>query len=212
MARTLLSFLVLIFLITGLTGQTSVNFPPTKNDQDKTLKLLIYPDKPSRTFLGKAGIASLEIFGMEAFTSTIMILLPKRITNWEEKYWLYFGLNFKRAYTKPPVWDKDPWPVNYIGHPYQGAVFFNSLRSQNCSFWASAAFNLFHTLLWEYGPEAIMERPSIQDLITTPVTGITFGELFHFLTKKMRRGGFTIGEKILVTLINPAYVVNNGYR
>jgi hypothetical protein len=165
-----------------------------------------------RTFAGKAGIATLEIFGMETFTSTIMILLPKSITLWEEEYWLYFGQTFRQAYTMPPVWDKDPWPVNYIGHPYQGSVFFNSLRSQNCSFAASAGFTLFHTWLWEYGPEAIMERPSIQDLIVTPITGVVFGELFHRLTKKMRRDGFTLGEKILVTLMNPTYVVNNGYR
>ena len=57
-----------------------------------------------------------------------------------------------------------------------------------------------------------MERPSIQDLITTPGTGIALGELFHHLTKKMRRDGFTTGEKILVTLMNPSYVLNNGYR
>ena len=180
--------------------------------QDKSWKLLVAPEKPSRTFLGKAGIATLEVFGMEAFTSTIMIILPKDITHWQEKYWLYFGQNFKHAYASPPVWDKDPWVVNYIGHPLQGAVFFNSLRSQNCSFLASAGFNIFHTFLWEYVTEAIMEHPSAQDLITTPITGIALGELFHFLTKKMSRGGFTRGERILVTLMNPCYAINHGFR
>lgn len=196
-----LTFVFLILLSNRLAGQTHITLLPTKS-----------PKWENRTFLGKAGVASLEALSMEVFTSTIMILLPKSITNWKENYWLYFGQNFKRAYTIPPIWDKDPWPVNYIGHPLQGAIFFNSLRSQGCSFLASAGFNVFHTLLWEYGSEAVMERPSIQDLITTPVTGIALGELFHFLTKKMRRGGFTTGEKILVTLINPCYVINNGYR
>jgi hypothetical protein len=194
-------FLFSVLLSSGLAGQTAVNPIPGP-----------IPKWENRSFLGKSGIATLEVLGMEAFTSTILILMPKSITNWEDKYWLYFGRNFKRAYTMPPVWDKDPWPVNYIGHPLQGAVFFNSLRSQGCSFWASAGFNVFHTFLWEYVTEAVMERPSIQDLITTPVTGIALGELFHYLTKKMRKGGFTPGEKVLVTLINPAYVVNNGYR
>lgn len=166
----------------------------------------------NRSFAGKAGIASAEVFAMEAFTTTIMIMLPKSITHWEEEYWKYFGQKFRQAYTMPPVWDEDPWVVNYIGHPLQGAVFFNSLRSQDCSFAASSCFTLLHTLLWEYGSEAIMERPSYQDLIVTPITGIAFGELFHFLTQKMRRGGFTTGEKILVTIINPAYAVNNGYK
>jgi len=201
MRTTLTTLALAIFLTIGLIGQNSPEF-----------SLSTPPKWEKRTLAGKAGIATLEILSMETFTSAILICLPSRITNWEEKYWLHFGRNFKQAYTMPPVWDKDPWAINYIGHPYQGAVFFNTLRSQNESFLLSAAFNVFHTLLWEYVTEAIMERPSAQDLIVTPVTGIALGELFHYLTKKMRRGGFTTGEKILVTLINPAYVVNNGYR
>jgi hypothetical protein len=199
-----------IIIITILLGSL---FNSGLRGQDTTGLPGVTPAKwESRTFAGKAGIATLEVLGMETFTSTIMILLPKSITLWKEDYWLYFGQTFKQAYTMPPIWDKDPWPVNYIGHPLQGSVFFNSLRSQNCSFAASAGFTLFHTLLWEYGTEAIMERPSIQDLVITPITGVAFGELFHQLTQKMRRGGFTLGEKILVTLMNPTYVVNNGYR
>ncbi len=201
MRTALVTITILILLEPGLAAQTNLSLAtPVEHKYE------------NRSFMGKAGIATLEAFAMETFTSAVMIVLPKRITNWSEEYWLYFGQNFRRAYTMPPVWDKDPWVVNYVGHPIQGSIFFNSLRSQNCSFLASAGFNIFHTLLWEYGPEAIMERPSYQDLITTPITGIALGELFHHLTKKMRRGGFTRGEKILVTLINPAYVVNNGYR
>lgn len=201
MRAAVFTFFLQIVLFPGLSGQAMVSIPP------------VPPAKwEHRTFAGKAAKASMEVLIMEGFTSTIMILLPKSITNWPEKYWLRFGSNFKLAYTLPPVWDKDPWAINYIGHPYQGAVFFNSLRSQNCSLLASACFNIFHTFLWEYGIEAIMERPSAQDLIITPITGIAFGELFNYLTKIMRRGGFSIGEKVLVTLINPSYVFNNGYR
>lgn len=200
--RTLfLSLLIAMLIGRGLAARPGMN-----------LSLSTPPKWETRTFMGKAGFATLEVLGMETFNSTIMIMLPRSITNWRDQYWLYFGQNFKRAYTMPPIWDEDPWPVNYIGHPYQGAVFFNSLRSQNCSFMASAGFNIFHTLLWEYVIEAVMERPSIQDLITTPLCGIALGELFHYLTKKMHRGGFSTGEKILVTIINPAYVINNGYR
>jgi hypothetical protein len=196
---------ILLMVVVSLWGRVSAQYtaimPPAQ-----------LPKWEHRSFMGKAGVASLEVLSMETCTSAIMIFLPKSITNWEEKYWLHFGRNFKLAYTMPPIWDRDPWPINYIAHPLQGAVFFNSLRSQNCSFLTSAAFNLFHTYLWEYVIEAVMERPSAQDLIITPVTGIALGELFHFLTKKMKRGGFSTGEKILVTVINPAYVVNNGYR
>ncbi len=165
-----------------------------------------------RPFPKRAFIASGEIFAQEALMSGILYLTPKEFSNWENKFWLYWGSNLKRAYTKPPVWDKDGWAVNYVGHPLQGSYFFNSVRSQGAGFWESAAFNVFHTLLWEYGIEAINEQPSINDLITTPLCGIAFGELAHQAAKRMKRGGFTTVEKILVTLIDPYYVINNGYR
>jgi hypothetical protein len=202
MRKTILTLMSLILLNFGMAGQSYVNLSNSSSE----------PKYKARTFSGKAGIASLEAFGMEAFCSAVMIVLPRSITNWEDQYWLYFGQKFKSAYTSPPVWDHDPWVINYIGHPIQGAIFFNSLRSQDCSFWASAGFNVFHTLFWEYALESIMEQPSIQDLIVTPVAGSVLGELLNYLTKRMRVGGFTTGEKILVTLINPTYVVNNGYR
>ncbi len=164
------------------------------------------------SFAKKAGIASLEIFGMETFTTTLLILMPTSITHWEDRYWLYFGQKFKKAWTSPPVWDKDPWIVNYLGHPYQGAVFFNSLRSQNCSFGAAAGFTTFHTFLWEYMIESVMEQPSIQDIIVTPIAGILLGELFHYLTMRWSNNGYTRVEKLGVILLNPSFAINNGFK
>jgi hypothetical protein len=169
--------------------------------------------KPTnRTFMGKALIGTAEVLSQEAACSLILYLSPQEFSQWEKKYWLYWGSNLKRAYTSPPVWDKDGWVVNYVGHPVQGALFFNAVRSQGAGFWQSAGFNLFHSLLWEYFLEAINEQPSINDLITTPIAGIALGELAHQATRRMKSGGFTTGEKILVTLINPYYVLNNGYH
>ncbi len=162
---------------------------------------------PKRAFIGTG-----EILAQEALSSTILYLSPREFSNWEKKFWLYWGSNLKRAYTTPPVWDKDGWVVNYVGHPLQGSFFFNAVRSQGAGFWESAAFNVIHTLFWEYFLEAINEQPSINDLITTPICGIALGELSHQATKRMKRGGFTTGEKILVTIINPYYVINNGYK
>lgn len=165
-----------------------------------------------KTFLRMAGIGTLEVLGQEAITSTILYLSPREFSNWEEKFWLYWGSNLKRAYTTPPVWDKDGWVVNYIGHPVQGSFYFNAMRSQGAGFWESTAFNVFHTLFWEYFLEAINEQPSINDLLTTTGAGIALGELSHLATMRMKKGGFTTFEKILITLINPFYAINNGYK
>jgi len=207
-----IKFVIAIVMMAGPLFQVS-GFGQTVHEFDRsTPSLETAPRYANRSLIGKAGIASLEVFGMETVTTTTMLVLPSSFTNWEDQFWLYLGEKFRRAYTLPPVWDKDIWLVNYVGHPYQGAAFFNSLRSQDCSFAASAGFTLFHTLFWEYVAEAFLEQPSIQDLIVTPVSGVLLGELFHYLTKRWKTGGFTTAEKIGVTILNPFYVLNNGYK
>jgi hypothetical protein len=42
--------------------------------------------------------------------------------------------------------------------------------------------------------------------------GSILGELVFQATQAMRKDGFTKAEKIMVTLINPLYVLQNGYR
>ncbi len=166
----------------------------------------------ARSFGQKFGRSNWQVLSMEAGSSLFMIMMPLSFTMWPEKYWLKFDEHLVRAYTKPPVWDHDLWVANYLGHPYQGSVFYNSMRSQNMSVLASTANVLYHTWLWEYGIEALMEQPSIQDLIVTPVAGVFFGELFHYLTLKFAGNGFTTWEKVAVILFNPCYAINNGFK
>ena len=65
---------------------------------------------------------------------------------------------------------------------------------------------------FEYLVESWSEKPSIQDLIVTPVVGSILGELIYLATQEMRKDGFSTAEKIIVTVINPFYVFQNGYR
>jgi hypothetical protein len=118
---------------------------------------------------------------------------------------------YKNSYTKPPVIDHDMFITNYLGHPYQGGFYYNSIRSQGATVIQSSLFCLGHTLLWEYGWEAGIEQPSIQDLIVTPLAGILVGELSHVATVKMSKNGFTMWEKVAVCIINPSYVINNNF-
>ena len=178
--------------------------------------LLVYP--PLRNEHAKFGVkawrGSLFIFGFEMCSSTFLYLSPKTISNWERSELTLKNCltNFKRAYTEPPVIDNDLWIVNYVGHPYQGAYFYNAVRSQHASILQSSLFCFGHSMLWEYFTEAFFEQPSIQDLIVTPITGIIFGELAHRATIRMGRNGFAWYEKGLIILINPMYVLNNGFK
>ena len=158
--------------------------------------------------------ASANVIGFNLTMGTFLFLAPESFTNWDknEKLRIESILSqYGESYSRPPVMDKDEWPTNYVGHPYQGSFYYNSLRSQNVSFWYSSFFCLGNTLLWEYGWEGGFEQPSIQDLIVTPIAGVLLGELIHMATINMGKNGFRWYEIILVTGLNPAYVINNRF-
>jgi len=119
---------------------------------------------------------------------------------------------FKDAWTKPPVKDTDNPAVNYLGHPYFGALFYLSQRNYGESPLYSFLFSTFMSTAFEYFIESWSEQPSINDLIVTPVVGSILGEGIFRATQEMRKNGFTTAEKIDVTVINPLYVFQNGYR
>jgi len=144
---------------------------------------------------------------------TALVLSPKEFSMWTDDdrlKWYIIRQRFKNAYTNPPVIDHDLFFTNYVGHPYQGSLYFNTIRSQGSTFLESSLYNLAQSAAWEYVWEAGMEQPSIQDLIVTPIVGTVLGELFHKATLGMRKNGFNWYEKVIVCIINPYYAVNNG--
>lgn len=163
-----------------------------------------------RSLGNKIGRGTLYSMGYDAVILTNLILSPTWFTQWNDT--TTFFTKFKNAYTKPPVIDHDLFITNYLGHPYQGGFYYNSIRSQGASVLESSLFCFGQSLLWEYGWEAGFEQPSIQDLITTPLGGILYGELTHYATIAMSKHGFKWYEIAAVIVFNPAYAINNGFR
>ena len=159
----------------------------------------------------KVGRAELFIGGVELFGMGVLILMPKEVTkwppNWAEDAWL----TMKESFTNSPVWDKDDWQLNYVGHPVAGSYYYNALRSQDASVFHSFLFCTAQSFIWEYIIEGMAEPPSAQDLIVTPIAGLILGESTHQLTMTMRRNGFNFFEKIFVLIFNPMFVINNGF-
>jgi hypothetical protein len=171
-----------------------------------------YPPSVNSSF-GKRFLKGEVIIGTcELATMSILILLPKSTTKWPDNYLEDAIDNIGRAFSSPPVWDSDDFFFNYVGHPYAGSVYYNAMRAQGASGFESAVFCTFQSTLWEYVIEGVAERPSIQDLIVTPVAGTILGELTHRWTGSMRKGGFNTLEKVIVTILNPTYVLLHGYR
>jgi hypothetical protein len=153
------------------------------------------------------------ITGAEIASGLILAAMPKESTNWDEDPFDHALSNFGDAWTKLPVWDPDMAFHNWFGHPYAGAFYYNMMRSQGGTVRQSFAFSVLHSVMWEYGLEAFAEQPSIQDLVATPFIGAVVGELFHrWSVAIVRKGDLNLGQKVLVFLLNPAYVMNNGYR
>lgn len=131
----------------------------------------------------------------------VLELLPDGATDWNKS-----RLHETPALTRwwdhvrvGPHWDRDNAIFNYILHPYGGAAYYMSARSQGFNVKQSTVYSfLVSTFFWEYGIEAFMEIPSIQDLIITPVVGSVVGEFFYKGKRKIVENGYTLlGSRFL---------------
>ena len=105
----------------------------------------------------------------------VIALLPEDISNWDKEQGIFnkWSENVKEG----PVWDRDNGPLNLIGHPYFGGVYYQVARKSGYRQWDSFMYSaLMSTFYWEYGIEAFAEVPSIQDIVITPVLGWVYGE------------------------------------
>ncbi|MGN0309984.1 MAG: DUF3943 domain-containing protein [Bacteroides sp.] len=149
-----------------------------------------------------------------AFVGTLLVLecLPEDATSWNRAELQDVPL-FKRWHNhvikKGPEWDHDKFYFNYILHPYAGAAYFMSARSCGFNFWKSTLYSaIVSTVGWEFGIEAFMERPSIQDIFVTPIVGSCIGEGFYHVKRWLvdndyRLFGSPFWGRILAFLVDP---------
>ncbi|MGB5446971.1 MAG: DUF3943 domain-containing protein, partial [Psychromonas sp.] len=128
----------------------------------------------------------------------VLALMPTSVTNWQDQdeslanKWL--------GHVKEgPVWDRDEWYLNIVGHGYFGGVYYQAARKSGYRQWDSFIYSfMMSAFYWEYGMEAFAEVPSIQDLIVTPVLGWVYGEwAFHSEQDIRLNGGTVLGSQWL---------------
>lgn len=150
------------------------------------------------------------LYGAGFLTLGVLYLLPEDATAWNKEETINTP-PFKRWWRnvrKGPVIDKDNAVFNYILHPYGGAAYYMGARS--------VGFNLFYSFLytaavstffWEYGIEAFMEIPSLQDLIITPIAGVILGEGFYKLKRHIVNDDYKLfGSSTLGNIV--AYIID----
>ncbi len=93
--------------------------------------------------------------------------------------------SWKHNIWTPPVLDHNLLTSNQLLHPYHGALYFNSARSNNFGFWGAAAMTVLGSVMWEYLAETYEASPN--DLVTTPLGGIALGEASYRMASVLRQ-------------------------
>jgi uncharacterized protein DUF3943 len=108
-----------------------------------------------------------------------------------------------------PEFDKDPFSINQIGHPYQGGMYHGFARSAGLDYWESLAYTIGGSFLWETAGETT--TPSINDHVSTGVGGSFVGEaLFRMSSLLLEGGGETPGfwRELGAAIISPPTGLN----
>ncbi|WP_162426050.1 DUF3943 domain-containing protein [Pontibacter pudoricolor] len=117
---------------------------------------------------------------------------------------------WKHNLSSEPEWDTDEFGINFIGHPYQGTLYFNAARSQGYTYWQSLPFAVAGSLTWEYFGENTL--PSYNDMIYTPLNGAALGEILHRLSSNIlddrTRGRERAIREVAAGIINPVRGLN----
>lgn|SRR5690554_1114590 len=119
------------------------------------------------------------VFGYGFLVFGAIYAMPVEDTHWDKSG--FHGGNlfkeWKKNVTTRPQWDKDsPW-FNYVAHPYVGGSYYQVARNSGYGQFDSFTYAaLMSTFYWEYGVESLVQPPSIQDLIVTPLGGWLYGE------------------------------------
>lgn len=124
--------------------------------------------------------------------------LDKETTNFDSPSFQ----NFIDGFRDGPHFDDDEFQWNYIAHPLWGSETYLRARAQGFDEIQSFLFSAGASFVWEFGIESWSQRPSIQDLIITPVAGFFLGELrFRLKRQLIERGDYQAA--IWLILLDP---------
>lgn len=116
------------------------------------------------------------LFGSQIVAAGIIYTMPESVSSWssEQK-----RNTFKKFADNvfDPVFDKDKLYINYLLHPYWGATYYIRGRERGLDKVPALVYSTLMSAMYEFGVECFFEKPSIQDLIVTPVAGTLLGAI-----------------------------------
>jgi hypothetical protein len=145
-----------------------------------------------------------QVFGINGFIWTVdRFVLNENFSHIGPSTW---NANINKGWE----WDDDRFGMNFVGHPYSGSLYFNAARSQGYNYWQSIPFAIGGSVMWEYFGENT--RPSLNDVINTPLNGEFLGEIFYRLSSNIlddrTYGGERFLRELLAAAVDPARAFN----
>jgi hypothetical protein len=134
-------------------------------------------------------IPGLEITGfILALNAFDRLVFSSQRENGKKVYSSNFSTFWDHLIHGPWGYDIDTFPVNQLGHPYQGTIYYGFARSAGLNFWESLGYAFLGSFLWETGGETT--HPSVNDQVASGIAGGFFGEvLFRMASLLLESGG-----------------------
>lgn len=106
-----------------------------------------------------------------------------------------------------PRFDSNVFSFNWT-HAMAGAIYYNYARNNRLTPLESFLFSTGASTFWEFVVE-FKEMVSINDMISTPMGGLSIGEALFHLSRVFRDRRPTIPNKIASFFSNPVMTINN---
>ncbi len=195
--KLLLILILSIFIKPAISKEKSTleikNIQPVKNYTDIYYQPYSFKENKANYQLLKKN--TYTMMGASVFMLGFLYVMPESFTNWDKDD-AKFNKLFKKWWENVkagPVMDEDDFVLNYVAHPYCGAVYYMAARSSGLTPLNSFFYStILSTFFWEYGIEAFAEIPSKQDLIVTPIIGSIFGEGFYLWKRKILQDDYKL--------------------
>jgi len=202
MKKQLIFVLILFIFLTGLFAK--------ENKKKKTINLSAktsFSENPIKR-KKKLGRATLEFFGLMGYWQTrYWIVYTDYIEDWQFEFTLKDQT--KKLFTSEGYrLDSNCYSLNWL-HSIAGAGFYTVARSNYYGWLKSLLFSTLGSAYWEYIVEW-REVISFNDMIITPIGGLSFGEsMFQTSNYYSGKGGFI--NKILSFVTSPISRLNKWF-
>lgn len=114
------------------------------------------------------------IFSAQFVAGGIIYVLPESVSSWNNEQKRNSLKKYGNNFVHPAI-DKDKFYINYIIHPYWGSTYYTRARERGLDKGASLLYATLVSTMFEFGAECFFEKPSIQDLLITPLAGTLLG-------------------------------------